>query len=96
MEAEYRNCEPFLIDDGQLDGMTPQQCFVLGYELHTVVKVAECCDHEVDMTVHAENVERVEAFLTARHRGWSWMWPSDDVSESWVYLKIHPRDMAAL
>ncbi len=92
MDAEYGNCEPFLIDDGQLDGMTPQQCFVLGYELHKIAKCAEHNPDEMDFTVHADNIERIEAFLKARDREFSWMWPSDDVSESWVYLKILARD----
>jgi len=92
MDAEFSNFESFLVDDGQLEGMTPQQCFVLGYELHSVASLAESRDDKINKTVHAANIERIEAFLRARGRDWNWMWPSDDVSESWVYLTILARD----
>ena len=89
-EGEFANCESFLVDDGQLDGMSPQQCFVLGYELCSIATLAERCEDEINKTVHAANIERIEAFLVARERTWEWTWPHDDIRESWVYLKIEP------
>ena len=91
MEGEFEQCESFGIDSGELDGLTPQDCFVLGYELATIHAMAEtiAANETIAMhLVHAANKSRIEAALQKRRRGYQWTWPSDDVSEAWVYLTI--------
>lgn len=88
--AEYQQCEPFGIDAGELDDLSPQQCFVLGYELAQVHRLADhITERDTEKTVHAANRERIEAALCARGRQFSWTWPHDDQSEAWVFLTIH-------
>lgn len=38
-EAEFELCEPFGIDDGELEGLTNTKCFVLGVEWAQVRKL---------------------------------------------------------
>lgn len=94
-EADFGMVESFGIDDGELDEMSPQECFVLGYELAVVSSSAERDYWEFDLTVHAANIDRIENTLKRHNRQWSWMWPSDDKSESWVYLKVMGDDSEA-
>lgn len=82
--------EPFDVDNGELDGLRPNEIFVLGYELAMV-------HHEVDETpgafekvVHAKNKDRIEASLNRREREHRWTWPNDDSSEEWVYIHVMP------
>ena len=90
MEAEFGSCESFGIDDGQLDDLSPQECFVLGYELSTIAQLAVSNLDRQEHTVHSHNMDRIESFLRARGRTWRWTWPEDDRSESWVYLTVLP------
>lgn len=89
MDAEFEQCEPFGIDDGELDGLSPQECFVLGYELCEIHSLAAIPDQEITKTVHAANKDRIEASLIRRGRPFLLRWPQDDVSESWMYLTIY-------
>lgn len=87
VDAEYESMEPFGIDHGELGGLSRQECFVLGYELCQIHDLADRVDG-FDKTVHAANQSRIEEALKRRGRKFSWMWPSDDVSESWLYLRV--------
>lgn len=90
-DAEYEQYEPFGIDNGELDGLSPQECFVLGYELAQIHELAEHVDG-FSKTVHATNQPRIEDSLRRRGREFSWMWPSDDPSESWLYLNVESSE----
>ena len=92
MDVEFSSCEPFGIDDGQLDDKTPQECFVLGYELADIARLAELESDRIDRPVHADNRERIEAFLTERNRRFQLTWAGDDRSETWMHLSIAPRE----
>lgn len=96
--AEFGCIRPFGIDDGQLDGLTLQEAFVLGYELAQVdAKIAAGEDFEMPL-VHIENRERIESQLwkvgaELLHLGgkslrWSWRGHHNDQSESWLSLSV--------
>lgn len=92
MDSEFGCIEPFDIDDGQLDGLTPQQCFVLGYELADLSRQAELNDEGFGGPVHADNRERIEAAMKKRRRKCGLSWSSEDQSETWMNLWVAPRD----
>lgn len=83
--------ESFHIDDGELDGLTPQECFVLGYELASICAEAEHSDGELSKLIHAENLERIKAALRKRGREFSFEFMAEDQSEMWVQLTIKAR-----
>lgn len=81
--------DSFFIDDGELDGLSPQMCFVLGCEWHNVVSAIDSAEkNQFLFTVHAANQARLKAAIDSR--GWNtvWEWPHDDRSEEWVYLHV--------
>lgn len=90
-EGTFEMFESFSIDNGELAGMTPQQCFVLGYELAQIHSIAKDYRGVVDKTVHADNLERIKSALEKRSRRYEVTWPHDDVSESWVFLRIFEK-----
>jgi hypothetical protein len=59
--------ESFDIEDGQLDGLTPQQCFVRGCEWGTF-KTACDDSYAFRRTVHRERVERLCKVAARRGR----------------------------
>ena len=77
----------FDIDDGELEGLSPQECFVLGYELAQI-------DHLVgepgaaSKPVHARNRERIEKSCRDAEREHTLTWMPEDTSESWMQLEI--------
>jgi hypothetical protein len=86
-EHDFGFVRRFLIDDGQLDGYSPQECFVLGYELATIDE-AVSRGEAFSRPVHSANRERIELVLkdsSVKHR---FTWLSDDRSETWVQLDI--------
>jgi hypothetical protein len=92
MEGEFELGDSFYCDNGELDGLTPAQCFVLGVEWDHIVKSVERHEQELNFTVHSDNRERLEKAIEKRDRKCEWQWPHDDVSEEWVYLKVYPAD----
>lgn len=89
-EAEFRPVEPFNIDAGELDGLSPQQCFVLGYELADVSRRAELDSRGFGGPVHADNHDRLANALERRGRKFGMTWASDDKSETWMHLWVPP------
>ena len=57
--SNYGIIEPFDIDAGELDGLSPQQCFVLGVEWSTVRDALDARRELGPMMVHAANVPRL-------------------------------------
>ena len=89
MDADYRPVRPFDIDNGELDGKSQQECFVLGYELAMVDGILDSGECEpFTRTVHAANKDRIEAELQRRGLSSVWTWPHDDISEEWVHLSV--------
>jgi len=91
-ERKFKLCESFNIDNGELDGLSPQNCFVLGYELADVLRIAARADEIRNHPVHVNNMERITSFLTKRDFAVKWQYPTDDSGEEWVYLNaIRPE-----
>jgi len=97
--AEFGCIRSFGIDNGELDSVSKQESFVLGYELAQVdARIDAGVDFEMPL-VHIENRDRIEAQLVkagsdALHSGgnaWMWVWrgnPNDE-SESWLSLAAY-------
>ena len=79
----------FEIDDGQLDGLTPQECFVLGYELSRVDTLIASGQH-IHQPVHADNRRRIETACRDAGRTFRLKWLEGDESESWLMLDVAP------
>ena len=77
----------FGIDRDELDGLTPQQCFVLGYELAQVDSLLRQPD-AFSKPIHSANRERISKRCVAAGRPHFWEWMPDDKSENWLYLKV--------
>ncbi len=86
-EGEYHCERPFGIDNGELGDATQQECFVLGYELAQIDKLLTQGD-VFNKTVHATNRGRIEMWLKRQGKEYRFTWPDDDVSESWIYLRV--------
>ncbi len=78
--------ESFNIDEDQLDGLSPQKVFVLGYEL-AQVSAELGSGNKVAKPVHPQNRERIEAAakkrdrlitFTVYHDDWLWLLTIDD------------------
>lgn len=85
--ADFGLVKSFDIDDGELEGLSPQECFVLGYELAQI-------DHLVaepgaaSKPVHALNRERIQKSCKDADREYTLNWMPEDTSESWMQLEI--------
>lgn len=90
-DAEFRPVRPFDIDSGQLDGLRPQDCFVLGYEL-AIVDEAIRCPLPIGRPVHAKNRDRIEAQFKRAGRDCSMTFMHDDQSEEWLWLSSGATD----
>lgn len=80
----------FATDDQELDGLSAQEIFVLGYELAVVDKMLERAD-PIRQPVHAENKERIESSCKDAERPHKLTWLEGDSSESWLLLEVPPR-----
>lgn len=61
---EYE-CEPFGIDGDELDGLSPQQCFVIGFEF-AIVHKSMMRQGLYSMPIHPENVDRIRKAAAKR------------------------------
>jgi len=89
--VSYVLLESFQIDDGELDGMSPQECFCLGYELANVSAKSETDPEEFTMPIHSENEARITEALDRRGRSRIITWSPNDLSEGWVRLTVLKR-----
>jgi hypothetical protein len=87
--SRYELFKPFDIDDGQLDGLSPQQIFCLGYELAEIDGLLKL-PAEFTKPVHAENRERIERWCNESGREFRLVWAKEDASESWMTLSVAP------
>ena len=90
-DAEFLPVRPFDIDQGQLDGMTKEQCFVLGYE---VAMIDQLLDTGVafEKPVHSANRDRIAAECQRRGRAFNIDWMEGDRSEDWQWLLVTAAD----
>ena len=87
--ARYQLAESFGVDDGELDGVAPATCFVLGYEYHLFDERLR--DHirngcGIATTVHAENCERVSRKLEEA----GILASAKEVADGWVEIRVPP------
>lgn len=76
---EYELVQAFDIDDGELDGLSPQQCFVLGVEYESCRQLI-IAGKLFTKTIHSANAERlsrISAALTYQAK-----WLNDD----WIQI----------
>jgi hypothetical protein len=80
-QQEYGLVEPFDIDNGELDGVRPQQAFVLGYEICQLHNLLDGGPSPISRPVHAENESRIKRLCIRRRRkcrlapnGPEWLW----------------------
>lgn len=90
-EKEFGLEESFNIDDGQLEGMTPQEIFVLGYELGAISLEAEHNHENFHRLAHIDNQGRIEKALTKRDRQFDVKFSHDDQSERWFEVYVKPK-----
>lgn len=64
--SRYELKESFHIDDGQLDGLSTQECFVLGYEYSQICHKMNIFARVTGQTVHRSNVDRLNKAAEAR------------------------------
>lgn len=71
--ADFGLIRSFNIDHGELDGLSQQQCFVLGYELG---QIDELLKHytSISRPVHAANRERIEKSCVDAGRAFRLRW----------------------
>ena len=86
-DREFGIVRRFLVDDGQLDGFSPQECFVLGYELAGIDEAATS-GKPFSGPVHSANRERIEWMLTRIKADYQFAWMPDDRSETWIQLDL--------
>ena len=88
--SEYGLIKSFGIDNGELDGLRPKDCFVLGYELALVDNLI-VSGQQIHQPVHADNRDRIEASCRDAGRHFSLKWLEGDASESWLLLDVAPE-----
>jgi hypothetical protein len=89
--ASFGLVASFGIDNGELDGLSRQECFVLGFELSTIYELLKQ-DSPIDLSVHAHNHHRIERFCRDAKRDFSLTWLPGAKSETWMVLRVPPRD----
>lgn len=83
---DYELDKPFFIDSGELDEISKQQCFVLGYELAQIDALLQSGE-PFNKSVHADNRERIEHFCKAEGVKYRLDWVDDDwmnLTVSWI------------
>ena len=85
--AEFGLIKSFQIDNGELDGLSAQETFVLGYELAQIDQLLKATS-EIRLLVHADNQERIRSACNDANREYRLTWLEGDVSESWLLLEV--------
>ena len=86
--AEFGLIRPFDIDNGQLDGLTPQHCFALGYEL-ALVDAQIAAGEPFERLLHVANRDRVLLELERKGARYDIGPTPKDESGSWLTLKVY-------
>lgn len=90
--SEFGLVKSFQIDNGELDGLSVQECFVLGYELAMVDQLLKATA-EIRQPVHADNQTRIKSACEDAGRIYRLTWLPGDVSESWMLLEAAAIDI---
>lgn len=85
--------EPCDVDDGELDGLRPNECFVLGVEWQMLRELGDG-RRGFARPVHAANADRIRKLLDRRGRTYTLTYMENDVSESWMWLDVAPKNGA--
>lgn len=88
--AEFGLVKSFRIDNGELEGLSQQEIFVLGYELAQIDHALKTGD-DIRQPVHAENRSRIASSCADAGRPHSITWMPGDASESWLLLEVARR-----
>ncbi len=81
----------FGVDDGELDGLRKNECFVLGYELAIVREVYCKLPEGGSWPVHAANNDRICRAVRDADRCYKMHYMANDPSESRMQLTILPK-----
>lgn len=76
----------FETDNGELDGLTVQECFVLGFELCTIERNLKD-SRGFSQKVNSANRDRIAEACTDAGRQFKMTW-IEDQSEAWLQLKV--------
>lgn len=74
--SEYVAVEPFGVDDGELDTVTPSKAFTLGVEWEMVRTLVRTGEEFCVYAIHTDNRRRISALLS-RH-GYHQQWNEGD------------------
>lgn len=85
----YKPVERFLIDHGELEGQSLQECFCLGVEWEMIRQKRDTGELFITM-VHSANADRLRLLL--RDRQFKFTHDHADVSESWMILAVEGGD----
>lgn len=91
MDREFGLIESFNIDNGELDGLTPQEVFVLGYQLASISVKAELHDGPFHAVFNAANWDRIEVAMSKRDRHFNLVRMPGDLSENWCEIFVDSR-----
>lgn len=80
----------FGIDNGELDGLTPQQIFVLGFEACQIDDILSR-DDAAEKLVHAGSADRIRRWCDEDGREYSLTYMEDDQSENWMKFTLRPK-----
>lgn len=80
----WEQMEQFGIDNGELDGLSAQECFALGYELCRFCVMADA-GRKFTMLAHAGNRKRIEDILNRRGLTYNFL-PVE--SDEWVMFDV--------
>lgn len=87
-DHNYSLVEPFGIDHGELDGLTPQEVFTLGVEWQLFRGQLEHPDVEAfQFQAHTANAERLKAMCKRHGREVKQCWLHEDYAE-WCVLHV--------
>lgn len=90
--SEFGLIDSFYVDDGELDGLSPANCFVLGCEWSKIIDTIDSDYGQLRFIVHSNNQFRIEKAIEKRNRKYEWTWPANDSSEDWIYLKVYSKE----
>jgi hypothetical protein len=83
---EYKLMEPFDIDNGELEGLRPQEVFCLGYEWRQIQDMLDTGDG-ISHTIHTPNANRIKRMCIRRARQCK---VEDSGVEGWSFLEVAP------
>ena len=88
--SKFGLVKSFAIDNGELDSLSAQQCFVLGYELAQIDQLLTTGEG-IHRPVNADNRDRIESACRDASRDFKLTWLPGDESESWLLLEVMPK-----